>query len=677
MEYKQYFSPGIKQYVLAILLLLSIFPALSQERNSMQINTLGNDTVLINRYIEIGMKGTGISPDSSFKLLHTAYGLAKNYGLLSKVGLIWCVMAGIDAQQGNYADCKLYIDSALQLAEQIKDGSLICYAHIIAAYRYQYSSNFAMASAEYFQALETVKEYKTVKSSLLPSLYNNVGALMGLLQEDSLALQYKLLAKYYTLKEKPIDSVYLLYVLANIGQTYLKTDSSISISYFKGIYDQIQKRDGSNIYGQIQKRGDNAFSFRILANLASAYMSQKQYDSSEHYLLLAIPNAVTDPSKAEAESLAGYLAFYKKDYKNALKHFTVAAKLGGEYDYENMEETYEGLAEVYTTLKDYKKANEQLQKYLELHKRKTGDEKKIVVDFMLNLQTMEHERRMLQKQAEIAAEEAAIKKRNVLIGAMCILLSLLVIIFIMAYRNYKNRKVLLNERVKMLEQHKEIDQLKAEAEGADKERARIAYDLHDGVMVRLANVKINLNALPIASLSFSENKNYQDVITQLEMATRELRNTAHNLMPEILLEDGIAQAIFYFCKTTEDTTGLKIRFQQLGDPLPRLQTYVETTVYRIVQGLVQNVVRHAQATTALVQLQYTDHLYAITVEDNGRGIVHLKSAEGYGLKSIRSRMKLLNGAFDIESGEGLGATAYLEFDVRPFLISTEGNVQEI
>ena len=89
-------------------------------------------------------------------------------------------------------------------------------------------------------------------------------------------------------------------------------------------------------------------------------------------------------------------------------------------------------------------------------------------------------------------------------------------------------------------------------------------------------------------------------------------------------------------------------------------------MYRIVQELVQNITKHAQATTSLVQLHYRDSFCSITVEDDGRGILVANDNDGYGLKSIRNRVKVLHGIFDIQTRDESGTTAYVELDVRPF-----------
>ncbi len=86
------------------------------------------------------------------------------------------------------------------------------------------------------------------------------------------------------------------------------------------------------------------------------------------------------------------------------------------------------------------------------------------------------------------------------------------------------------------------------------------------------------------------------------------------------------------------------------------------TVYRIIQELVQNIVKHAHATRTLVQISYEEKLLTITVENNGTGIPSHNATDGMGLTNIKTRVKALNGQIDIQTGEE-GTTVYLEFTV--------------
>src|SRR5690606_6538910 len=91
----------------------------------------------------------------------------------------------------------------------------------------------------------------------------------------------------------------------------------------------------------------------------------------------------------------------------------------------------------------------------------------------------------------------------------------------------------------------------------------------------------------------------------------------------------------------------------------------ELSVYRIVQELLQNIVKHARATKAIIQLSFNEGLLNVTVEDDGRGFEHIrdKEASGMGIKNIYARAGAMGANLEIESKPGFGATVYLELDI--------------
>ena len=645
----------IHRYLFGLLiatLLLACHSNGEQHKSIERSSSFKNDTALINKYAVI-CKQRSVSRDSCLKLLQLGYSLAKKHGLQEQMAKKLGLMATMHADQSNLEVSKRYLDSAFQINDALRDGKVALFLNSVSGSIYQNSGNYAKAATYYLRAIESVEEYNLDKPSILPLLYNNLGGLMMTLKDDSLSRKYLLLAQHYALQKTPVDSGLIANIQFSLGIISMDFDSAAAFNYYKNAYriaEKFQVRD---------------LTFNTLINLTKYYIVHKQYDSADYYLRLA--RDINSPRQIETETTAGILSLSKKDYSTARKQLQIALDLTNGEDYEWLDQIYEAFAETYAGSKDYQRAYEFQKKQIAQHEKKMEDPKKTVADFMLNLQSLENEKKMIQNQAQLVAKDTAIKKRNFWIGAMSLLLVLLCIILAMAYRNYRNRRALFNERMKALQQNQEIESLKAEALGADKERSRIAYDLHDGVMVRLANVRMNLNMVPATVPGFSESERYPDIMGQLELATLELRNTAHNLMPEILLEDGIAQALFYFCKATEQASGLPIKFLQVGDPLPRLQMPVETAIYRIVQELVQNIIRHAHATKSLVQLHYRDSFCSITVEDDGCGIPAHNNNDGYGLKSIRNRVKVLDGVFDVQTKDERGTTAYVEFDVRPFL----------
>lgn len=655
------FTPGnlrfaIRTVLYIQLVLLAVLPAFNAAGQLKDDLAFARDTILMRKYSKAAGSGS-ISPDSALALLNKAAFLAKKHKLRKQMVHAWRAMGWRKLQQGDVAGSQRYLDSAFAINDQLKDPELTCELNDLAATAYLSTSNYAKAAACYFRGVRAVEENKIENVSAIAKLYSNLGGFMLYLTEDSLAKKYFLLARQHILRMKPMDSGMFINVHVLLGNAQLKHDTFAAVGYFREAYKMAEKFNNISL------------SRMAVINLSLSYIYIRQYDTAEYFLNLARTTTPPGESLVAIEVIAGQLAYYRKKYTIAEGHLLHALTLThGETD-EFAEVIYQTLSDVYAARGEYEKALLYHKKFMEQYFKLKDDIKKTITNFMLNFQALEHEKTILQKQAEISSGEAAIKKQRSWIAVMCLISVLLCVILIMAYRNYRNKKSLLSEQMRALLQDQEIEQLRAEAEGADNERSRIAYDIHDGVLVRLANVKMNLTGLH----GLAADSHYQDIVGQLDMATRELRNTAHNLMPEILLEEGLAQAIFYFCKATEHASGLNIKFQLVGTAIPRLQPVIETSIYRIVQGLVQNVIQHAWASDCLVQFQYADYLCSITVEDNGQGIDNVLQEEGYGFKSIRNRIKILMGTFDIDSVKGQGTTVYLEFDVRPFILHQESN----
>jgi signal transduction histidine kinase len=243
------------------------------------------------------------------------------------------------------------------------------------------------------------------------------------------------------------------------------------------------------------------------------------------------------------------------------------------------------------------------------------------------------------------------------------------VILVVSYRNSKHRQRLQHAHISNLEKGKEIVTLQHIIAGEEQERSRLARELHDGIMVLFSAIKMKLRQLPRSHSSLSNDEEFTSLNEELEQAIRELRRTAHNLMPDMLLDGGLTEAVFYFCRSLQQNSPLHINFQQYG-VLPRLREDAELSIYRIVQELVQNIIRHSRANKALVQFNYRNEILGVTVEDNGRGFDHRKTNHtGIGLKSIETRLKALSGTMDIRSNEA-GTTIYMEFYLHSIIKSS-------
>lgn len=220
----------------------------------------------------------------------------------------------------------------------------------------------------------------------------------------------------------------------------------------------------------------------------------------------------------------------------------------------------------------------------------------------------------------------------------------------------------VTQQVKTEQQLKEMQLWEALVNGEEKERSRIAKDLHDGVAGMLAAAKMHLASLHSSEREIAETAAFKQAIQLLEEAAVEVRKTSHNLMPELLLQHGLDEALRRYCCNISNNSTLVVRYDSWGE-LKRYKSSFELSVYRIVQELVNNIVKHAQASEAVVQFHCDEKVLYVTVEDNGIGFSNGQSQkEGMGLSNLHARIKAMNGQIELNAVTGQGVNVYLEFE---------------
>ena len=213
---------------------------------------------------------------------------------------------------------------------------------------------------------------------------------------------------------------------------------------------------------------------------------------------------------------------------------------------------------------------------------------------------------------------------------------------------FKQRQKLKNQEIESLKQNQEITNLEALIDGEEKERKRIAQELHDGLNGDLSAIKYRLSSLQDSSLCVTDSENVMKIITMIDESCAQVRSISHNLMPSSILEYGLIESVREYCIKINNSNSFKIEFQTFGTNLS-LPKKTETIIYRIIQELVTNILKHAKATEAMIQLNYREDELFITVEDNGIGFDTTKVSEGIGHKNIKTRVAFLNAQLNVDS----------------------------
>ncbi|MGJ1362153.1 ATP-binding protein [Sphingobacterium spiritivorum] len=243
------------------------------------------------------------------------------------------------------------------------------------------------------------------------------------------------------------------------------------------------------------------------------------------------------------------------------------------------------------------------------------------------------------------------------------------LLLLYAYRQ-RSKTLKQNENLHLLElarekQNSKISNLTAMLEGQEAERSRLARDLHDGLGGLLSGTKIGLSRASEKAEKPELKTAIKSSLDQIDIAVQELRRVAHNLMPELLIKYGLQETITEY---TERMSGEKLEVSAVFvNCKTQLNQERQILVYRIIQELVNNAIKHAEASQIIVQLSENDNRLHITVEDDGKGFdpQKLNGKKSAGMHNVETRLSFLKGKINIHSQHNIGTTIELDFPLDP------------
>lgn len=155
---------------------------------------------------------------------------------------------------------------------------------------------------------------------------------------------------------------------------------------------------------------------------------------------------------------------------------------------------------------------------------------------------------------------------------------------------------------------------------------------------------------------------FERSMDMLDSSIKEMRRVAHNMMPEALVKFGLDTALKDFCEDINRSGALQVVYQSIGMEQVQVEQSTAIAIYRIVQELLNNTMKHAAARTAIVQLGKTADGINITVEDDGAGFDTgiLTRVKGIGWSNIQSRVEYLKAKMDVMSETGKGTSVHIE-----------------
>jgi two-component system, NarL family, sensor kinase len=243
--------------------------------------------------------------------------------------------------------------------------------------------------------------------------------------------------------------------------------------------------------------------------------------------------------------------------------------------------------------------------------------------------------------------------------------AVLVAIGLLTFQNRRQRRREKQQYQQELGKEKLLEATEAVLKGEEHERIRLAKDLHDGLVGMLSGIKYSLHTIKEDLSATPQNQEaFERSMDMLDSSIKEMRRVAHDMMPEALIRFGLNTALRDFCKDVTQRGVLQISYQSIGMEAEIVDQTRAIAIYRIVQELVYNAVRHASATSAIVQITCMGNCLSLTVEDNGNGFdtSSLHDSKGLGWNNIGRRVGYLGGRCDITSRSGEGTSVHLELE---------------
>ncbi|OJV52999.1 MAG: hypothetical protein BGO31_04405 [Bacteroidetes bacterium 43-16] len=619
------------------------------------------DTARIDSLLNYASVLTLHKPDSAQELLgeilYYSESLAYNRGIAAALSN----MGRISNVRGEHARSVAYYRQASPYAEKAftNKALLAMFYNCVSAPYY----NLSRFDSMYFyisKAEQLIRNYTPVTLSdvlNMGGVYNNIGLLWAGVGNYDKTL-------YYLHKSLQVNIAF------RENRSRLDPDAGMIYSNIGMIYIEQKKFDSAALY---LKKAEELMPQNSITQMGLGQLKAAagQAAAAETYFRTAIKIARQSQNYANLISSStrlGILLFDQKDYRQAqsvLEEVVRTSKNQGNIDMENTAAAYRTLANIASASGNYKQAYTWEQESLKLL-----DSMKLK-DKRLALYALESELKAKENEQASAGQRLQLDRSryrfNLLLILSCAGIMVALVVFWNIYTNVRNKQRIHKNELDKLKQEEEIKALQAMIKGEEKERSRLAREIHDGIMVQFATIKMKMKSMPgiyetADAATFFHSDYYRQIVDQMEDATRDLRHTAHNLMPDMLLQGGLDAAITYFCTIVRKNTDIAVEFQKVGN-INLLSKEFELHVYRIVQELLQNAIKHSGATEILVQLALlSDTQFSLTVEDNGTGFDTRAPSGGLGMYSIANRLQVLNGNMDVYSEKGKGTSVSIEFE---------------
>ncbi len=533
--------------------------------------------------------------------------------------------------QGNYDQALEYELQALAIrkksGDQIKIAKTLNNIGIV----YDEKGNYDKSLEYYFDARRVFeKENDQAKVAMV---INNIGIVLKAQKE------YKKVVGYYRealgIYKKLNNKFGIAACDTNLGSVYLNLNQYDSALFFSLIASQ-----------EFEELNNQQFLATSVFNAGMAYFKLGRDKEARETLTRATSLFEAYDNKKELSSVLTYLAGVERTAGNiskgidqANRGLSIAQTIGAR---DEVMQARKELSLLWAAKSDFKKAFSFHQSYASIKDSLYESEKSKQIS---ELQT-KYDTEKKETKINLLTQETRLKSVQLRQGILAIAVLVLLLVALVGIGLLLRNRTKLKQQADLEAARAELrqQQLQAVIASQEEERKRFAADLHDGLGQMISAMRLGLSKDTIDTSSV------QYALGLMNDMNVEIRNIAFNLMPQVLMKDGLHEALQEFAQRISNSGGIKVEVQTYNLN-PAMASEERIALYRICQEWVNNVIKYSGAKQIILQaVQHVEEL-VITIEDNGDGFNKrlLTEGKGNGWKNINSRLSLIRGNIEIDS----------------------------
>ena len=421
-----------------------------------------------------------------------------------------------------------------------------------------------------------------------------------------------------------------------------------------------------------EKLKDSFLMVEFMFKKIRSYETLNELDSAVMLALDAVrlSNEIDDrESMSKSLYQLGALNKVRTEYDKAIKYLLSAEEYSSANPFnEHRNNIYLELADCYERVDSYEEAYVYARKYAALNDSILNKNRiEAQYDLTIKYRAMEKQKNISRLEVEQKfAEEKNKQQRNamyILTAGLIMLLALLYYI-INFYRQRMKAEEIINgqqqeisqQKIRVLEDNIKISSMQSMLEGQENERERISKDLHDSLGGLLSTIKLQFDSVKSKMQNVGELREYKSANNMLDTAVAEVRSISQNLQPGSLMKLGLIPALKDLFNRFDEEIYPEIDFQYYSIP-EKIPNMISLSIYRVIQELLHNTIKHAKANEILIQINSEEEELVIQFEDDGLGYdTNNLKRKGMGLENINSRINYLKGQISVQSKDGEGTS---------------------